>query len=61
MASGNFQKGNPAAFQKGIRGNPHGKPKIYYQMQKLARSHSTEAFEKLGRDYAQQTQRLNSP
>jgi hypothetical protein len=34
-------------FKKGVSGNPNGQPKIYYQMQKLARSHSTEAFERL--------------
>jgi hypothetical protein len=34
-------------FPKGVSGNPNGKPKIYNDMVKLARSHSTEALDKL--------------
>jgi hypothetical protein len=32
---------------KGVSGNPAGRPKAYIEMTKLARSHTTEALEKL--------------
>jgi len=32
----------PAGFQKGVSGNPGGKPKQYYEMRKLARDYSAE-------------------
>jgi hypothetical protein len=41
-----FKKGD-GRFKRGVSGNPNGKPKIYAEMVKLARSHSTEALEKL--------------
>jgi hypothetical protein len=34
-------------WKRGESGNPNGKPKAFADMQKLARSHSTEAIEKL--------------
>ena len=34
-------------FQKGVSGNPSGLPRAYKEMARLARSHSTEAIERL--------------
>src|SRR6478672_4950401 len=45
--AGRFKKGNPYLYQKGQTGNPSGKPKIYTDMVKMARSHSKEALDKL--------------
>jgi hypothetical protein len=39
--------GNLKSFQKGVSGNPLGRPKAYTELVKLARSHSLEAVEKL--------------
>jgi hypothetical protein len=34
-------------WKKGQSGNPNGKPKAFAEMQRLARSHSTEAIDRL--------------